>query len=125
MLNAVNQIYYFRHHVKLFIASIKKTKGVFIPPVVTPRRSPRQAAHNILEQVTPARETLTKFILTRGDSNESKAFFNALLNTPNHFHFIHTYLLRNCLAIHCKHFSNDSLQVKLLVNFQQNPFAID
>ena len=53
----------FRHHVKLFMALIKKTKGVFIPPVVTPRRSPRLAAWNLLEQETtkqvkPVRETL-------------------------------------------------------------------
>ena len=52
----------FRHHVKLFMASVKKTKGVFILPVVTPRGSPRLAARNLLEQettkqVTPLRET--------------------------------------------------------------------
>ena len=40
-------------------------KGVFIPPVVTPRRSPRLAFRNLLEQettkqVTPVRETLKK-----------------------------------------------------------------
>ena len=62
------------------MASIKKTKGVFIPPVVTPRRSPRLAARNLLEeettkQVTPVRETLKKFILTRG---ESKALLDEL-----------------------------------------------
>ena len=61
------------------MASIK-TKGVFIPPVVTPRRSPRLAARKRLEQettkqVTPVRETLKKFILTRG---ESKALLDEL-----------------------------------------------
>ena len=39
---------------------------MLIPPVVTPRRSPKQAAQNLLEQettkqVTPVRETLKKF----------------------------------------------------------------
>ena len=62
------------------MASIKKTKGVSIPPVVTPRESPRLAAQNLLEQettkqVTPVRETRKKIILTRG---ESKALLDEL-----------------------------------------------
>lgn len=47
------------------MASIKKTKGVLIRPVVTPRGSPRLAARNVSEQettkqVTPVRETRKK-----------------------------------------------------------------
>ena len=53
------------------------TKGVLIPPVVTPREYPRR---NLLEQettkqVTPVRETRKKIILTRG---ESKALLDEL-----------------------------------------------
>ena len=62
------------------MVSIKKTKGVLIPPVVTPREYPRLAAPNLLEQETtkqviPVRETHKKIILTRG---ESKALLDEL-----------------------------------------------
>ena len=45
------------------MASINKTKGVFIPPVVTPTRSPRQATRNILEQKTTKQGTLVRELL--------------------------------------------------------------
>ena len=73
VLNAVNYIFLlhshaseytvFRNHVKLFMASINKIKGVFIPPFVTPTRSPRLATRNILEQKTTKQGTLVRELL--------------------------------------------------------------
>ena len=123
------------------MASIKKTKGVFIPPVVTPGRSPRLAARNLLEQettkqVTPVKETLKKFLLTRGESkvllDELQSFIKCsekyrLLEATSitaeiEFNVIKTNLVITRSIKTSKHFSNDSLQVKLLVRFSTKLF---
>ena len=123
------------------MASIKKTKGVFIPPVVTPRRSSRLAARNLLEQettkqVSPVRETLKKFLLIRGESNalldELQSFIKCsekyrLLEATSitaeiEFNVIKMYFVITRSIKSCKYFSNDSLQVKLFVKFSTKSF---
>ena len=58
---------------------------MFIPPVVTPRKSARLAARNCLKQettkqVTSVRETLKNFILTRVKSKDLLDELQFLIN---------------------------------------------